>query len=245
MHLLAGLKYDRRVWAEAWPRIMENVVAACRRAGARLVFFDNVYMYGPVDGPMTEDAPYQPASRKGEVRARIARRLEDEMRSGGITALIARSADFFGPGARTGLPNVLVFEPLAKGRKASWLGDDRVPHSFTSTPDAALALRMLTAREDAWGKVWHLPTAPDPPDGRGFVAMAAAELGAPARHRRLGRAALLAAGLFDRNVRELGEMFYQNDRPYLFDSSRFSQAFGFAGTPYAEGIRRTAAAYRA
>lgn len=244
VHLLAGLKYDHRAWAEHWPRIMENVIEACKRAGARLVFFDNVYMYGAVAAPMTEETPYRPVSRKGEVRARIARRLEDEMRSGGLTAMIARSADFYGPGAGTGIPNVLVFGPLARGRKASWLGDDRVPHSFTYTPDAARGLAMLAGREDAWNRVWHLPTAPEPPTGRDFVAMAAAALGVRARHRVLGRRAVWLAGWFDPVVGELHEMLYQNDRPYIFDSSRFARAFGFAGTPYAEGIRITAGSYR-
>ena len=112
--LLAGLKYDRKIWAETWPRIMANTIEACKRANARLVFFDNVYMYGKVDGPMTEETTFNPSSKKGEIRARIATSLINEWKAGSLTAMIARSADFYGPDKRTSVPNVLVFEPMAK-----------------------------------------------------------------------------------------------------------------------------------
>src|ERR1035437_10154156 len=72
VYLLVGLTYDHKLWHEAWPRIMSNTIEACKRAGAKLIFFDNVYMYGRVSGPMTEETPFNPCSRKGEIRARIA-----------------------------------------------------------------------------------------------------------------------------------------------------------------------------
>jgi nucleoside-diphosphate-sugar epimerase len=99
-YLLAGLKYDTRVWQDLWPRIMDNAIEACKRAGAKLAFFDNVYPYGRVAGTMTEATPFNPCSRKGEIRARIATRLLDEIAAGGLTALIARAADFYGPHVR-------------------------------------------------------------------------------------------------------------------------------------------------
>jgi nucleoside-diphosphate-sugar epimerase len=111
--LVAGLQYDLKSWREPWPRIMRNTIEAAKRAGARLVFFDNVYMYGKVDGAMTEETPFRPCSRKGEIRAEIATTLLDEIRAGNLTALIARCADFYGPGARTGVPNILVFDKLS------------------------------------------------------------------------------------------------------------------------------------
>ena len=97
VYLLIGLKYDVKVWRELWPRIMANAIEACKRAGAKLLFFDNVYMYGKVDGPMTEQTPYAPVSRKGEIRAQIATALMDEVKRGHLTAMIARAADFYGP----------------------------------------------------------------------------------------------------------------------------------------------------
>jgi nucleoside-diphosphate-sugar epimerase len=244
VHLLVGLKYDHVVWQDMWPRIMSNAIEACKRAGAKLLFFDNVYMYGRVNGPMTEETPFNPCSKKGEIRAKIATMLIDEWKAGALIAMIARSADFYGPGGQNAVPNLLVFQPLAKRRKASWLVNDSVPHSFTYTPDAAQSLLQLAGRATAWNQTWHLPTALDPPTGKEFVALAASALGVRARHRVLRRPMLKIAGWFDPLIAESYEMLYQSDSPYVFDSSKFTRAFGFAGTPYAEGIRETAASLR-
>jgi nucleoside-diphosphate-sugar epimerase len=244
VHLVVGLKYDHKIWQAMWPRIMSNVIEACKRAGAKLIFFDNVYMYGRVSGPMTEKTPFNPCSRKGEIRARIATTLIHEWKSGTITGMIARAADFYGPNVRTGVPNLLVFEPLSRKKRASWLVNDSVPHSYTYTPDAAQSLIQLTERATAWNQTWHVPTTPDPLTGKEFVTLAAKEFGIAPKHRVLSRPMLRLAGWFDPLVAESYEMLYQNDSPYLFDSSKFAREFGFAGTPYAEGIRSTAASYK-
>jgi nucleoside-diphosphate-sugar epimerase len=97
VYLLAGLDYNRKIWRAEWPVIMRNTIDACKAAGARLIFFDNVYMYGRVDGSMTESTPYNPCSAKGKIRAEIDEMLLKEMKSGEIKAMIATSADFYGP----------------------------------------------------------------------------------------------------------------------------------------------------
>jgi nucleoside-diphosphate-sugar epimerase len=242
--LLVGLKYDITVWRSLWPRIMRNAIEAAKRANARLVFFDNVYMYGKVEGVMTEQTPFRPCSKKGEIRAQIATMLQNEMKMGNLSALIARSADFYGPHARTGLPDVLVFDKLAKGAKAGWFVNDSVKHSFTFTPDAARSLILLADNESAWDQTWHVPTAPDPPTGKQFIELAAREFGTQPKYRVLTRPMLWLAGWFDTTVRESYEMLYQYESEYIFDSTKFTKAFRFQPTSYAEGVRRTAQAYR-
>jgi nucleoside-diphosphate-sugar epimerase len=244
VHLLVGLKYDHTLWQEMWPRIMSNTIEACKRAQARLLFFDNVYMYGKVSGPMTEETPFNPCSKKGEIRAKIATTLINEWKSGALVAMIARSADFYGPDTQNGVPNLLVFEPFAKKQKASWLVNDSVPHSFTYTPDAAQSLVQLAERATAWNQTWHVPATPNALTGKEFVALAAQEFGVAPRYRVLSRPVLRLAGWFDPLVAESYEMLYQSDSPYLFDSSKFAREFGFAGTPYADGIRTTAASFK-
>ena len=244
VYLLAGLKYDHKLWTEMWPRIMANTIEACKRSGAKLIFFDNVYMYGKVSGTMTEETPFNPCSKKGEVRAKIATALMDEWKAGALTAMIARAADFYGPETPNGLPNVLVFEPLAKNRKASWLANDSVPHSYTYTLDAARSLVALAENESAWNQTWHVLTTSNPPTGKEFIAMAAKEFGVAPRYRVLSRPMVRLMGWFYPLVGEVYEMLYQNDSPYLFDSSKFQRAFTFPGTPYAEGIRSTAASFK-
>jgi nucleoside-diphosphate-sugar epimerase len=244
VYLLAGLKYDHKLWAEVWPRVMANTIEACKRAGAKLIFFDNVYMYGKVTDAMTEETPFNPCSRKGEVRAEIASLLIDEWKAGNLIAMIARSADFYGPNAANGIPNSLVFDPIRKGKKPMCLINDALPHSYTYTPDAAQALVMLSESASAWNQTWHLPTAPNPPSGKEFIVRAAEAMGVPPKYTVFGRPMLRVAGWFDPLVGEVFEMLYQNDSPYLFDSSKFAKVFGLTGTPYAEGIRATAASCR-
>jgi nucleoside-diphosphate-sugar epimerase len=237
-----GLKYDFKVWSELWPRIMNNVIEACKRSKAKLIFFDNVYMYGKVNGPMTEETPFNPCSKKGEIRARIATALLDEIKAGTLNAMIVRSADFYGPCAKTGVANKLVFDKFAKGATASWLVNDSVPHSFTYTPDAAKSLVLLADSESAWNQTWHVPTASNPPTGKELVQMVADAFGVKPKYRVLSRPVIRIAGLFDSTIRESFEMLYQSDSAYLFDSTKFSKAFSFEPTSYAEGIKRTALA---
>ena len=242
--LVAGLKYDHTVWAELWPRIMENTMEACKRANARLIFFDNVYMYGKVAGVMTEETPFNPCSKKGEVRAKISTALMDEWKSGNLMAMIARAADFYGPNAKTGVANAIVFEPMSKKQKAMCLVNDSLPHSYTYTPDAAEALVKLADTESAWNQTWHMPTAADPLTAREFIARAAEPMGVAPKYRVLSPMMIRMFGWFNPVVGELHEMLYQNDSPYLFDSTKYARKFGFAGTPYAQGIVSTAASYR-
>jgi nucleoside-diphosphate-sugar epimerase len=244
VHLLAGVKYDHEVWREVWPRVMSNTIEACKRAGAKLVFFDNVYMYGRVTGPMTEETPFNPCSLKGEIRAKVATSLIGEWKSGALSGLIARSADFYGPSADNSVANIFVFKPLSKGKKPSCLVNDSVRHSLTFTPDAARGLVELSGRPSAWNQTWHLPTAPNPPTGKELIAMAAKEFGVAPEHRLLRRFMIRIAGWFNPLAAESYEMLYQNDSPYLFDSGKFAREFGFTGTPYADGVRATAAAFQ-
>jgi len=244
VYLLVGLKYEVKVWRELWPRIMSNAIEACKLADAKLIFFDNVYMYGKVVGPMTENTPFNPCSRKGEIRAQIANTLLDEVKAGKLTAMIARSADFYGPDAKTSVPNLLVFERLAKGAKPSCLVSDSVPHSYTYTPDAGKSLALLADTETAWNQTWHVPTAPKPPDGGDFIRLAAKEFAVEPKYRILSRPLIKIGGFFDSDIRESYEMLYQSDSPYVFDSSKFTKAFNQEPTPYAEGVRCIALAYK-
>jgi nucleoside-diphosphate-sugar epimerase len=244
VYLCVGLKYDFSVWRQEWPKIMTNTIEACKQAQAKLIFFDNVYMYGKVNGGMTEDSPYDPCSRKGDLRARIATQLMSEVRHGNITASIARSADFYGPGSgKTSVPGILVFDRLAKGNRAQWLVNTGLRHSFTYTGDAVKALYLLACDENSWNQAWHLPTAMNPLTGAEFIRAAAAGLGKPARYMVLPKWMIGLGGLFDKTTAELREMTYQYEFDYLFDSSKFENAYNFHPVPYEEGIKLTAAQY--
>jgi nucleoside-diphosphate-sugar epimerase len=240
VYLLVGLEYNRKIWKKEWPVIMRNVIDACKDAGAKLIFFDNVYMYGLVSGSMTESTPYNPSSVKGKIRAEIDEMLLKEMNSGGIEALIATSADFYGPRtSKTSVASIMIFEKMKNGKPAQWFVNAKQPHSFTYTPDAAIALFMLAVNEDAYGQTWHLPTAKPPLTGSEFISIAAKYMHAKNKVQVLPKWLVAVIGLFVPVMKELGEMLYQNEFSYVFDSSKFEKAFNFKPTPYEEGIRLT------
>ncbi len=242
--LCAGLQYDIRIWNEKWPAIMTNAINACKKHHAKLIFFDNVYMLGKVSGAMTETTPYNPVSKKGELRAKIATQLMDEAKAGSLTAMIVRSADFYGPGCKTSVLNTLVFDKMAKAKKAQWMGNDKALHSFTFTPDCGKAIWMLSQRGDTWNQVWHMPTAAPPLTGKQIIHMAAKIFNVSEKHSVISKAMIGLLGIFMRIMYEMKEMFYQNDSDYLFDSSKFNSAFNFTPTPYKEGFEITAASYK-
>ncbi len=243
-YLVAGLPYRTSEWQAKWPVIMQNAIEACKAHGTKLVFFDNIYMYDcdRLDG-MDEMTPIRPTSRKGEVRANIAQMLMDAVQSGDVQGLIARSADFYGPGRQqNSVIGVSVFERLAAGKAAQWLMSLEHKHSFTYTPDAAVGTALLGNTADAYGGEWHLPTAADPPTGQEWIDRIAAELGVTSKAQVAGSAIMTIMGLFNEPLRELKEMAYQYDRDYVFSSDKFNARFDFKPTSYADGIKAIAEA---
>lgn len=241
-YLLAGLRYSAAVWSEEWPRVMDNVIDACIRHGSRLVFFDNVYAYGRVQGPMTEETPFSPCSRKGEVRARIATTLLEEMRKGSLEAMIVRAADFYGPDATLSLTHATVIQRLVQGRTPQWVGKPQAVHTFTYTPDAGRTVALLGNRDEGWGETWHALTSAETMTGEAFVRLACETAGRPFKIQVAPRWLLRALGLFQPVLRENDEMMYQFEEDYRFDSRKVRQALGIEATPYEQGI---AAALRA
>jgi nucleoside-diphosphate-sugar epimerase len=238
-YLVAGLNYNTKIWQEQWPVVMKNVLEACKEHNSKLVFFDNIYMYDPASiTKMTEEPPVNPVSKKGEVRAKIAQMLLDETKAGNISALIARSADFYGPGITGSIIMNGVYENLMKGKKANWFCSLKYRHSATFTPDASRATAMLGNSVGAYGQVWHLPTAGEPPTGKEWIEAIASAMGVKPKVQVASKSMVWILGLFNPILKEFTEMLYQYDRDYVFDSSKFEKAFGLMPTPYSEGIKQ-------
>jgi nucleoside-diphosphate-sugar epimerase len=244
VYLAAGLHYDINTWRKEWPLLMSNVIDACKKHKSKLVFFDNVYCYGRVNGWMTEETPVRPSSQKGEVRAGIAQLILDEVKKGNLTAMIARAPDFYGPESPLSFLNVMVFENYAKGKKAQVMIGDGFKHSLIYTPDAGMATALLGNTPSAFNQVWHLPTDPLPLTLKEIVHYAAAGFDVRPSYTILKPWMLKMAGLFIGVIKESVEMLYQNDSDYLFSSKKFDSAFEFKTTPYREGIAATAMSYR-
>jgi nucleoside-diphosphate-sugar epimerase len=231
--------YER--WAQEFPPLTQNIAEAAASAGGRLVYADNLYTYGPVHGPLTEDLPARATTKKGRVRTLMAQRLLAAHRSGTLQVAIARSSDYYGPGGANSVVGEILFGAAVKGKRARWLGRLDLPHSLNYLHDVARALATLGARPEALGEVWHLPAA-EPLTGRAFVALIATALGRPVKVTATSRLALRIAGVFDPQARESAEMVYQWQRPFVLDASKFQRAFGpLEPTPHQQAVATTVA----
>ncbi|MHC1732179.1 MAG: NAD-dependent epimerase/dehydratase family protein [Bacteroidales bacterium] len=246
VYLVVGLEYSAKVWEQYWPTLMRDTINACLKHGAKLVFFDNVYMYDKNNmSHLTEATPVNPPSRKGAVRKLISGMLLEAVTDMRLQALIARSADFYGPGTENNFITQMVLKNLAAGKKPMWFVGPDIKHSFTYTPDAGKATALLGNTPDVFGQVWHLPTDSRPLTGKQFVSMIAPEFGtAPVQLSILPKWMLHPLGLFVPIMKEMREMMYQYDRDYFFDSSKFTDRFNIKATPYEEGVMETVRVYK-
>lgn len=240
VYLLVGFDYKLKVWQHNWPRLMRATIDACIKHHAKLVFFDNVYMYDKNAIPnMTEESAINPPSKKGLVRKEIAEMLLNEVKSGKLTALIARSADFYGPDNEKSLLIELVYKNMKKGKKSNWFINVDKKHSFTYTPDAAKATALLGNTNNAYNQVWHLPTDKNTLTAKELIDLFAKEMNADNKVTVLSKWLLKMMGWFVPVLKEMPEMMYQYDRDYFFDSSKFERRFNFKPTSYQEGIKKT------
>ena len=239
VYVTIGFPYNYKFWKTHWPDFIQTVVDTCIEEKCKLVFFDNIYMYDPdhLNG-MTEETPVRPTSKKGKIREEVAEIILSKVREGKLTALIARSADFYGPGIKnSSLLNETVIKPLKAGKKANWMGSVNCKHSYTYTPDAGKATAILGNTDSAYGQVWHLPTTGNPLTGKEIIELCAKELGVKSRFQTLSNFMIYLIGIFVPVMREFPEMSYQYDRDYVFNSHKFEKAFNFKPTTYADGIR--------
>lgn len=230
-------------WTALMPALMRGVIEGASAVGARLVYGDNLYAYGPVSGPLTEDLPYKPVSPNTRTRAEVAESLMKANADGRVRATIGRGSDFFGPHAMNSSVGVRVFGRLLRGKPAQVIGNPDVPHTVTFIDDFARALITLGSRDESLGHVWHVPSAESVPVRR-FVELIAEQSGGPAKARPMPSWMLAIIGLFKPDVRAVREVLYQSEEPWVVDHSKFQRAFGADPTPHAEAIKATLDWYR-
>ncbi len=242
-YLVVGLPYKTATWQKDWPVIMENVLQACITHKVRLVFFDNVYMYDPAFfSNLTEDTPLKPVSGKGVVRASIASMVTDAIARGRIQALIARSADFYGPGNNQSMFNEMVIKKILQGKKPNWFLNMDKKHALTLVEDAARATALLGNTDAAYNQVWHLPTDKALTASQ-LIGMVNSISGHSAKVLLTSKSMARLLGYFIPIVKESREILYQYDRDYVFNSSKFEHSFGLKATPIRDGIKKTIRAF--
>lgn len=237
-----GFPYDGALWTSAWPQAMANLLDGCEAAGARMVFIDNLYMYGAQTSPLREDMPLAAAGRKPAARAAVTRLWQAGAQRVRVAAL--RAPDFYGPGVTLSHLGDLVFGALGRGKPAQIVVPADMPHDFAYVPDIARAtILLLDAPDSDFGQAWHMPCAPIETVRR-IIAIGAEAIGARPRVISIPMALHGLIGLLVPMLREMREMHFQWDRPYAVDATRFERRFAFVPTPFAVGVAATARSFQ-
>jgi len=240
-----GFPYDSAVWRRVWPQAIANLIEGCAASGARLVFADNLYLYGAQTNPLTEDMPLTTYGRKPALRAEITRMWKAAHDAGRVRAVAVRSSDFYGPDTPTSVIATFGIARLLAGKPALIPYNPDYPHDVAYVPDFARALvSLIDAPEDAYGQAWHVPNAHPTHTLREVLTLAASLIGVPPHITVLPPFLAPVLGLFTKDIGETVEMRFQWDRPYIVDASKFAARFWNDPTSLKDGLRETIASYQ-
>jgi nucleoside-diphosphate-sugar epimerase len=224
-------------WAGHFPRMQAAILEATARNGAKLVLAENLYMYGNPNGKaLTETTPMIPTTQKGAVRLEMTRAAFAAHQAGRLRVTAARGSSFFGPDDPVNAD--LIFKPAIAGKTVNLIGRLDQPHTYTYAPDFGRALAILGTRNEADGRVWHVPSNA-PVTQAEFIQALEAQLGTPIKKLAGGKLILSIMGLFNPSVREIIEMLYEFTQPFVMDSSAFQTTFAVIPTPLQDAIRAT------
>jgi nucleoside-diphosphate-sugar epimerase len=230
-------------WAEFLPPLMSGIIDGAAAANAKLVYGDNLYAYGPVDGPLREDRPYRPVGPNTRARAEVATTLMNAHTAGKVRATIGRASDFYGPHVHQSKAGDLIFARALAGKPAQVLGDPGEPHTYTFIDDFAAGLVTLAQRDEALGQVWHIPNA-ETVTTRRFVETVFAQAGRRARIRPAPKIAITLMALFSPPMAAVKETMYQSEFSWVVDDGKFVRAFGAVATPLDKAIQQTIAWFK-
>ncbi len=231
-------------WPQKFPALMKGIIDGVAQTEAKLVFGDNLYMYGPTSGqPIHEDLPYAANGHKGKIRAQMAEMLLEAHNAERLQATMGRASDFFGPQVINAGLGAMFFKPALAGKAVMILGNIDLPHTYSYIKDFAAGLIVLSENEKAFGRAWHIPTF-ETVTTRALLKHIESELDKPIKVRPAGKRLVSFLGLFVPMIREVKEMMYSFEEPYVVDHSRFAEAFDFQPTPIAEAIKETVAWYK-
>jgi len=232
-----GLPMSSEMWEMQFPKIMRNVINACKKNGTKLVFFDNTYMYPQNEEVLTEESPFRPVGRKGAVRKQIAEMLLSEMETRQIEAVICRAPEFYGPAKTQSITNTFIFDAISEHKKLKVLLSDQKLRSLIWTPDASRATALIGNTPDAYGQTWHLPIDDHRLNYQQLIALVSEVYGKELKYTVIPKFVLSIGALFNKRIRELQELLPRYAFDNLFDVSKFKNRFPeFKITSYKEGI---------
>jgi nucleoside-diphosphate-sugar epimerase len=233
-----GLEYTTKIWQRDWPKVISGVVETVKTHNAKFIFLDNVYMYGLVNGSMTEESTKTPISNKGNVRKQVSEYLEQAMATQPI--LIARAADFYGKNVKTSMFNAMVIDNIKQNKTPMWLVNGDKAHSMANVDDVANAMILLASEDTNFGQTWHLPCSEPALTGKQYIQLAYDVQSMQSKKPMIMSGFMVRLiGLFMPVLKEQVEMLYQNSHAYHLDSTKFMNKYpNFPVTSYQEGIAK-------
>jgi nucleoside-diphosphate-sugar epimerase len=231
---------DYTQWERVWPSLAASLLSAAERSGAVYAITGTLYPYGPVDVPLSEDLPDAATDHKGRLRARMWADAKAAHDAGRLRAVEIRGSDYMGRGVG-GNGHISRQVPTAlHGKRAVMMGRTDLPHTFTDVADAARTLVAAAEDQGAHGRVWHVPSNAPRTQAQALTDVLASVGKPPVKVSSLRGAALGATALVSPFMREMREIIYQWERPYVLDDSAARARFGITPTPWEEVCRRTA-----
>jgi nucleoside-diphosphate-sugar epimerase len=227
-----------------FPSLQRGVLSAAERLGALLVSLENLYGYGPTSGvPMTEDLPLAATTEKGRTRAAMTAELLAARDVGRVHIAIGRASDFFGAGVTESSLGERVFANALAGRRADFIGNPDLAHTYSYVPDVAAGLAILGTHEGAVDEVWHL-AGPETVTTRQILDLVSNHVGRPVGIRSVPMPLLRALGVFNPTLRGMVEMAYEFEEPFVLDTTKFQSAFGTTGTSLDIAVATTLKGFR-
>lgn len=232
-------------WTTDWPPLAASMLTAAEQTGAVLVTLSNLYGYAPPMRPLRASHPLAPTSVKGGVRAAMWHDALAAHDAGRVRVTEARASDFIGPHVGTsGHMGDRVVPRVLKGKSVSVLGDPDMAHSWTAIDDVARTLVTIGRDPRAWGRAWHVPSAPPLSQRQLITRMCELADVDPVKVLAIPKPIVAALGLVMPAMRELKEVAYQFEAPFIMDSAETTETFGLEPTPLAETLRLTLDSYR-
>ncbi|MBX2873472.1 MAG: NAD-dependent epimerase/dehydratase family protein [Saprospiraceae bacterium] len=247
VYLCVGLPYNKAVWKRDFPILMMNVIEACKKGGARLIYLDNIYMYGPAPLaiPFDETHPQQAATQKGKARKKTTDLLLAAVQKAEIKALVGRAADFYGPGAVNSPFYMSFLDRMLQGKAPQSIAISGVKHTYAYVPDIGRALVALALEESTYGQVWHLPVG-EVITVEEMLDYYNATLGTDFKVSFLPAWMRKLLSLFIPTLKEVGEMNYQYETEYRMSFEKFRRQFpNFEVTSYKKGVEETVKYFQA
>lgn len=232
-------------WPEKFPPLQKSIIDGLTGSEAKLVISENLYLFGDPDSkPITENLPYNAHTRKGRVRAELSDAALAAHRDGKVRVTIGRGSDFFGPWATISAYGSRVFSRLIHGKDARIALSAKMPHTITYIPDLGKSLVILGERTEADGQAWHVPNDMPRISQGELIQMIADEANVKAKIFVTPKLMFSMMGLFDAEIKEMIEMLYEFEKPFVVDSSKFEKIFGMKATPIKDAIKETVAWYK-